>query len=183
MASAAMYALYSDSQSQPPISHLPEEAGQTFYQGVPVQLSPVDGGVQVWDGVTVVAGIAGISLEAASNLATTGTPKTLTFGNVPFEASAVNIPRGAPLNDGHIGFEKSSAGTIFFGQIGPSQSLTGVNIGSSYGLTADTDGHWYVDTTKTGAAAVVTVTAFDYNDTTRGVHFVFLGSAMQSSSA
>src|SRR6267154_2382201 len=79
-----------------------EKAGQTFVKGTPVQLNA--GVLQAWDGTTVAAGIYGVSAEDAHNLATDGAgfpapfgtvgfPGTgTTFGKVPFQASAVNIP-------------------------------------------------------------------------------------------
>src|SRR5689334_10330903 len=86
-----------------------EKAGQTFLLGVPVMIDSGTGGIKEWDGTTVAAGVAGISLIAGSNYATDGAgapgpfqqvgfPGTnTTFGKVPFQASAVNIPRGAPF--------------------------------------------------------------------------------------
>ena len=108
-------------------NRLYEDASQTFYAGTPVELYTT-GGVKVWDGTTLTNGILGIAYEAASNLATLGgaaTPyvqplqpfsgpgATLTFGKVPNESSASNIPHGAPLNDGRVGFTLANADTIF----------------------------------------------------------------------
>ena len=115
MASVPMNSLRTVSGNQPQIDRIIEEALQTFLMGVPVQVNSADGGVQEWDGVTVAKAIAGISKEAASNLATVGTPLTLTFGSVPNQVLAVNIPRGAPFNDGKIGFETSVLDTVFGG--------------------------------------------------------------------
>jgi hypothetical protein len=161
-----------------------EEATQTFLQGVPVMVKPTDGGVVEWDGVTVSYGIAGFSVEAASNLTTTGVAKTLTFGSVPFEASAVNIPRGAPFNDGAIGFEVSTDDCVFKGQVGPAQIAVAADVAKQYGLTKDTDGHWYIDRTKAipGVNTVVTITKLDPQDqsaTPRGVYFQILQIATQ----
>jgi len=158
-----------------------EEALQTFLYGTPVMLKAADGGIQAWDG-TAGAGhlIAGVSYEAASNLATTGkgapvpqSPVTglgsaITFGSVPNEASAVNIPHGAPLNDGRVGLFLPVADTIFsaiLGNAGAPATPTAANVGIQYGLTIDTAGkYWYVDISKTGAAAVVLITALDLRD-------------------
>ena len=51
-----------------------EEATQTFKIGTPVQITLADGGIKAWDGTAGGAThlIAGISYEAASNLASTG---------------------------------------------------------------------------------------------------------------
>lgn len=161
-----------------------EEATQTFLQGVPVMVKATDGGVIEWDGVTIAFGIAGFSAEAASNLTTTGTAKTLTFGSVPFAASSVNIPRGAPLNDGTIGFEVATDDNVFKAQVGPAQIAVAADVGKQYGMTKDTDGHWYVDRTKAnpGVNTVVTITKLDPQDqsaTPRGVYFQILQTSSQ----
>ena len=142
--------------------------------------------------ITVAFGIAGFSLSAASNLTTTGVAKTLTFGSVPNEASAVNIPRGAPLNDGRVDFETSSQDTVFRGQVGPAQTALATDVGVSYGMTIDADGHWYVDKTKStvGVNTVVSIVKLDPSDqggyplsvpptAPRGVYFQVLVAAAQ----
>lgn len=184
MASAVIYALQTVSGNQPKISRIIEEAGQdpttVGLLGVPCQVA-ADGGIQVWDGATVTQGIAGFTKEAFSDLATTGVPKTQSFGSVPYESDAVNIARGAPFNDGRIGFEASVSDSVFFGQVGPSQTTAATDVGVQYGMTQDTDNHWYVDKTKTaGGSVVVVVVALDYNDTVRGVHFQVLPAAQQA---
>lgn len=193
MSSIEIHSVQTVSGNQARVRRINEEATQTFLQGTPVMLAPVDGGVQAWDGVTIAAGLAGFCLSAASNLTTTGVAKTLTFGSVPNETSAVNIPRGAPLNDGRVDFETASQDTIFRGQVGPSQTVTQSNVGKQYGMTKDTDGHWYVDTTKTtvGTNTVVIITKLDPNDqggyplanpvpaSPRGVYFQVTAAAAQ----
>src|SRR5271165_6545245 len=99
MASAEIHSIQTVSGNQPRMRRLPEEAGQTFLPGTPVQLAAGDGGVKAWDGVTVAFGIAGFSKEAGNNLAVLGVLPTAavnptpqpSFGAVPFEASAKNI--------------------------------------------------------------------------------------------
>src|SRR3954463_1493565 len=52
-----------------------EESAQTFKQGTPVAIAAGDGGIQAWVANTQgpgQGGVAGISYEAASNLASTG---------------------------------------------------------------------------------------------------------------
>lgn len=144
------------------------------------------GGVNEWNGSTYLGAIAGVSKEDASNLTTVGVPKTLTYGHVPNQPSAVKIPLGAPLNDGRIGLDTASLDTVFSGQIGPSQSRTGVIPGNQFGLTKDSDGHWYVDVTKTPTSgsgssnqAVVEIVDLDQFDTLRGVRFKFISVATQ----
>jgi hypothetical protein len=164
-----------------------EEASQTVANGppgIPVQIASGDGGVQIWDGTTVARGIAGFSLEGFSNLTTVGVAKTLTFGSVPYESSAVNIPRGAPLNDGRIGFEVAAQDTVFRGQVGPSQTAVAADVGVQYGMTQDSDKSWYVDRTKStvGTNTVVTIVKLDPQDQSaspRGVYFVVTTGAAQ----
>lgn len=199
MASAEIHAIQTVSGNQPRIRRIIEEAGQTFVSGTPLMIKAADGGMQAWDGATVVAGIAGFSKEFGANLAATppspltttlgiGGPagaqgaKVLTFGSVSFQPAAINIPRGAPINDGRTGFETADNDSVFYGQVGPAQVTAATDVGKTYGLTIDTDGHWYVDKTKTGASAVVQIVKLDPNDlstTPRGVYFVVLPAAAQ----
>lgn len=166
MASIEIHSVQTVSGNQARVRRIIEDDGQTFLQGVPVSIEAADGGVQEWDGVTIAFGIAGFSLSAGSNLTTTGVAKTLTFGSVPNETSAVNIPRGAPLNDGRVDFETATDDTVFRGQVGPSQTALATDVGISYGMTKDSDGHWYVDKTKTtvGTNTVCTITKLDPTD-------------------
>lgn len=136
-----------------------EQAAQTFLLGAPVQMNV--GYVREWDGTTVANGLLGFSLEDAHNLVSNGfgapgpfTPvgfpgTGITFGSVPNEPNAVNIPLGAPFSLGMINFAYADSGTVFRGQ---TDNNTGIattpvrsNIGTLYGLTKDTFGHWYVD--------------------------------------
>ena len=181
MASVPMKAIGSVSGNQPRVSRIVENIGQTFLAGTPVQLDETTGSVEVWDGATEIDGVLGIVQEAGSDLVGVGTPKTLTFGSVPNQTLAVNIPRGAPLNDGMVGVELAVQDSLFFGEVGPLQTATRVQsiVGDSFGMTLDTDGYWFVDLTKTGAGdIVVRVTKLDENDP-RGVQFVFLAAAAQ----
>jgi len=165
------------SGNQPRVQRPPENAVQTFIGGTPVQLDT--GNIEEWDGATIAAGIAGIAYEDASDLAVAGVAETAHFGSVPNEGAAVNIFRGAPLNDGHIGVEVAVQDTLFHAQVGAVAVPAGA-LGAHYGLTKDTDGHWYVDTAKVtvGADTVLQVVRLDENDP-RGVWFVFEASASQ----
>lgn len=179
MATAAIYPVQTVSGNQPRMRRIGENAGETFLLGVPVQLT--GGYVAEWNGTTEALGIAGISSEPASDLDTDGVPKTLSYGTVQNQASAVNIPMGAPLNDGRLGFFVANDDTVFAGQVGPSQSVTQANVGVEYGMTKDSDGHWYVDTSDT-SDVVVRIVKLDPNDqsaTPRGVYFVFIPGAQQ----
>lgn len=143
-----------------------EKASQTFLQGVPVQLNA--GYVQKWDGATYTAGILGISLQPGANLSSNGkgTPggfsqvgppaSTVTYGTVPYQASAVNIPLGAPPTDGRTYFEAANSDTIFEAQydngngtVAADYTPTISQIGTQFGLTFDASGYIYVDGNKT----------------------------------
>lgn len=184
MASSEIHAVNTVSGNQPRVRRIIEEAVQTFLPGTPVEIDTANGGVQAWDGVTIPLGVAGFSLENASNLTTLGVPKTLTYGSVPYQTLAQNIPIGAPLNDGRVGFEVSAADTVFRGQVGPAQTALASDIGNQYGLTIDTDGHWFVDKAKVtvGTNTVVTIVKLDPQDesaTPRGVYFTVVPAAAQ----
>ncbi len=179
MASILIQATRSVVGQQPDHRRLAEDAAQTFLDGAPVMVKQSTGGVVEWDGTTVASGIAGVSKSDASNLTTIGTPQTLTYGKVVNQPFAVKIPMGAPLNDGRIGVDTSDASTVFRAQVGPAQSTAVTDLTKQYGLTKDSDGHWYVDKTKTGASAVVVVQGFDNWDKTRGVRISFIPAAQQ----
>jgi hypothetical protein len=179
-----------------------EEASQTFLSGTPVAVTAADGGIEAWTVNTQgpgQGGICGISYEAASNLASTGkgapTPfspflglgSTITFGSVPNESSAVNIPHGAPLNDGRVGFILPTADVIFsaiLGNAGSPATPGATNVGKQYGLTIDSSSkYWYVDTNKTtaGTNTVLTVVGLDPRDVPAAgtrVLFQFLAGAV-----
>jgi hypothetical protein len=163
-----------------------EESAQTFQAGTPVSIAAGDGGVQAWVANTQgpgQGGVAGISYEAASNLASTGlgapTPFSPflglgaaigTFGSVPNQASAKNIAHGAPFNDGRVGFIIPAADVIFsctFGNAGNAATPLNTDVGKQYGLTLDTAGKfWYVDKAKVtaGTNTAVTIIGLDLRD-------------------
>lgn len=178
-----------------------EKAGQTFKAGTPVMLAA--GVVQAWDGATVAKGIIGVTDIDASNLATDGAgaagpfngigfPGTsTTFGSVPFEASAVNIPRGAPFSTGQTLIAAATQETIFAGQVDNGNASGGgsitplqTDIGVQYGLTADANGHWYVDKNKStvGTNTVLEIVGIDPitgSIANGGVYFKFTQAASQ----
>lgn len=163
-----------------------EEASQTFKVGTPVSIAAGDGGVQAWVANTQgpgQGGLCGISYEAASNLAATGsgapTPFSPflgvgavagTFGSVPNQPSAKNIAHGAPFNDGRVGFILPVPDVVFsatFGNAGNTATPANTDVGKQYGLTLDTGGNfWYVDKAKTtaGTNTVLTVISLDLRD-------------------
>lgn len=178
----------------------PEAAGQTFLQGVPVQLNA--GNVQVWDGVTVAAGILGISLENAHNLATAGAgfptafapvgfPGTgTTFGVVPNQPSAVNIPEGAPLSLGGLTYAEATVNTIFRAQTdnstGAATTPTKADIGKQFGMSFDANNHAYIDYAKNTPGVNTVVIIYDLDPIDGSIAnarllFKFLKAAMQLS--
>jgi hypothetical protein len=175
-----------------------EKASQTFIAGSPVQLNA--GFVQAWDGTTVAAGIYGVAEEDAHNLASNGlgapTPFGIvgfpgtgtTFGKVPNQASAVNIPEGAPASLGYIDVAEANFDTIFTAQTdnngGTATTPTQANVGTQYGLTVDASGYWYVDFAKTtvGTNTVVVMTGLhpiDGSIANARILFQFTKAAMQ----
>jgi hypothetical protein len=156
-------------------SWLVEESGQTFVYGVPVQVNGTDGGVQIWDGSTLTAGIAGFSLQAAQNLGSTGLGAPAPFGPITgaggtgtfaanaYQSSAVIIPAMTPIVYGMANFAVAQPNTLFIAKIGTSSTVTPVattnqQVGVAYGLTKDTgNSFWYVDTNKTGGSAAVRI--------------------------
>jgi hypothetical protein len=169
------------SGNTPFTASISELAGQNFFQGAAVQLTTT-GFIQQWDGTTVVAGIAGFSLMPGSNLATdgAGTPgqfsqvgppgTSTTYGAVPFQPFAVNIPLGAPPADGRTLFEAANSDTIFQAQWDNSAGVTAAdwtptiaNIGHQFGLTFDPSGFIYVDGGKITPGTNTAVTIVGIN--------------------
>lgn len=164
-----------------PTLALIEEAHQTFTYGVPVMVDSSDGGVKIWDGSTLTAGIAGFSLGPASNLGSTGlgAPQGFTpiLGNGsvigsyaanPYQPLAVITPPMVPMSDGTIAFAIAGAPTVFIGVIGSSSgsdnpvATANAQVGVAYGLTLESaSGFWYVDTNKTSGSAAVRITELD----------------------
>ena len=172
------------SGNTPMTQAISELAAQTFFLGVPVQLATT-GYVQKWDGVTFTAGIAGISLQPGANYSTNGkgTPGLLsqvgfpggfpTYGNVVNQASAINLPLGAPMADGRTYFEVANNDTIFQGQFDNSAGAvaadftpTLADLGKLYGITFDASGTAYVDKGKAtgGTNTCVEIVGFNPND-------------------
>src|SRR6266702_4214567 len=96
-----------------------EAAGQTFLQGVPVQLNA--GNVQVWDGVTIAGGILGISLENAHNLATAGAGAPGGFTPVGFPGTGVaTVPTKANIGQQFgMSFDVNNHAYIDFAKVTP----------------------------------------------------------------
>jgi hypothetical protein len=183
-----------------------EKAGQTFPMGVPCQLNT--GYIQLWDGATVAAGIAGVALIPASNLATNGQGAPTVFGSpvgapgsqqvyaagqVPNEPAAVKIALGAPFTDGRTLFAIANSDTVFEAMVDNTTASTGGNItpsltdvGKQYGMTADANGNWYVDYNKNTSGTntvleIVGVNKVDYGLPNARVQFQFIAAARQLS--
>lgn len=194
MASALIQERGTVSGNQFRMTRLNEDAAQTFLQGTPLQINNATGALKAWDGVTVSAGIAGIAKEFGANLTTAGVPLGtnqppagpsavgpgggITFGSVQNEPGAINLSRPY-FNDGKTGAILAITDNVFYGQVGPAQVVASTDIGKQYGMTKDADGHWFVDKTKVGAAAVCVITGLDNWDTARGVLFTFLPGVAQ----
>ena len=174
-----------------------EESAQTFKLGTVLALA-ADGGVIAWAGATVSGALGspiGISYEAASNLATTGkgapNPQqpvvglgaALTFGSVQNESAAVNIPHGAPLNDGRVGFFTANPDNVYsatLGNAGSPATPANTDVGATYGLTIDSGSNfWYVDKSKSNLVKVVDLDLRDAPAAGTRVLFVFLQTAVQ----
>jgi hypothetical protein len=178
----------------------PEAAGQTFICGAPVQLN-ASGYVQVWDGITVALGIAGISESFGLNLGSagagapvppfggiTGNIATATYGNVPNQPLGVNIAIGQPVSDGRTLYMSPNQDNIFqalfdnlTGAVAADWTPVQSDIGKSYGLTKSTgDNSWYVDKSKTGGSAVVQIVNLPFGSYLNApVQFQFLTAAIQ----
>jgi hypothetical protein len=171
-----------------------EEAGQTYLYGMPVQVNGTDGGVQIWDGSTLTAGIAGFALQNAQNLGTTGAGAAQPFspilgpgsnvGNFAANSTqslAVVTPPMTPMSTGLAKFAVAGPNTLFMGKLGTSATVTPVattnqQVGVAYGLSKDTgNSFWFVDTNKTGASAAVRIVALYPGEAvgTVGGHVIF----------
>jgi hypothetical protein len=188
---AEIRAIYTVSGNTPQTrGDITEQASQTFLKGTPVMLNA--GNIKVWDAVastipaTSTVGIAGIALSNGLNLASSGLgapggggvgnltgvkpPGTsLTFGKIPFQASAVNIIPGSPVSDGRTLLEIANADTVFEAQFDdnggvPATATTNKNmIGKQFGLTLDATGHWFVDAAKVTVGTNTVLTIVDLN--------------------
>ena len=176
-----------------------EEAAQTFVLGTPVQVKAADGGLQAWDGATVAQGIAGISAEAANNLAATGSGAPAGFSPIlgpgsvvgnysanPNQPSAVITPPMTPMSDGRLRFFIAGPNTVFIAKLGTSATNTPVatansQVGTLAGLTKDPGNNfWFVDTNKTNAVNIVAISPLEAVGTVGGhVFFTFLNAIIQ----
>lgn len=165
------------SGNTPKTKALIEKAGQTYLAGVPLMIEVASGSLIEWSGANIgVDLICGISAQDGSNLSATGAgapgvfaPITgvgsaLTYGSVQNMAAAKIFGRGGPVVDGRGFFFAATEDIVFEGQVGPAQTTVVTDVGVKYGMTKDADNHWYIDRTKTGANAVVTIVGLEPND-------------------
>ena len=183
----------------PYTSSIAEAAGQTFWSGTPVQLNGA-GFVQAWDGVTVTAGILGISESFGANLGSaglgapilpfggvTGNIAIQVWGAVVNQPLGVNIALGTPVTDGRTLYIEPNQDNIFqalfdnsTGTVTANWTTTQATIGATYGMTKDANGWWYVDGGKTGGTAIVQVVGLPMGPGLNSlVNFVFLTTAIQ----
>lgn len=185
MASIEIHSIQTVSGNQPRARRLAEAAGNVYLAGTPLALN-ASGFVIPWAGALLnnqVGSIIGTSKEFGANLATAGVAQQQTFGSVPNEPAAVNISRPY-FNDGNTGVEVADPDTVFLGQVGPAQTAVQADIGGQFGMTKDTDNHWFVDLTKAtpGTNTCVIIVKLDPNDqsaTPRGVYFRFVVGNVQ----
>lgn len=157
---------------QAAIRRIAEKATQTFLIGVPVQVEVATGFIIECAAIVSAATaiIAGFATEFANNLVTSGVAKTLTYGSVQNQASAVLIPVGAPPNDGTMGLHEAQDETLFVGVLGDGATAAlaitaQTDIGKIYGLTKDAgNNYWYIDHNKTTTAGGACVQITDFVD-------------------
>ena len=186
MATSLMNSIQTISGNQPRIRDVDEAATQTFLAGTPVALNSA-GDVIAWAGIIVTnltGAIIGIAKNPGKNLTVAGTAQQLSQGSVPNQPLAQNIQRPYFDPDGRTLLETADPDTIFQGQVGPAQSVTQANVGIPYGISIDTDNHWYVDTAKVTANnnVCVMIVKLDPNDQAavkRGVFFRFIVGYVQ----
>jgi hypothetical protein len=179
--------------AQAVIRRLAEKATQTFLIGTPVQVDAGTGFIQACAAIVSAATalIAGFATEPGNNLSSSGVAKTLTYGSVQNQSSAVLIPVGAPPNDGTMGFHEAVDSTIFVGVKGDGAdgtlaTIAQTDLGAIYGLTKDAgNNYWYIDhniTTVNGGACVQITDLIDAVGTLNGkLGFKVLHAAQQLS--
>lgn len=139
----------------PAVTRDPEDITQTFKLGVPLRY--VAGMLQecTFSAADVVAGV---SNEAAHNLAAANTAQDLSEATAPNQASSKITPVGAWPRDGKLGYYHADGITTFSialkaGQVYAASLLIP---GTLYRLIKDSSsGFWYLDNTLTGGNAGV----------------------------
>ena len=180
-----VYKVVGAGDAQPRIMRKLEEASQTFKMGTPLK-SNSSGYMIAWaaNANNSSGNIAGVATEPGSNLASNGTPKTLTYGSVPMQANASIVPVGAPPNDGTVGILVAESSTIFVGKCNDAHNIAVTDVGRQGGLTYDTNGFPIVETeannaTANGACLIITELVDAVGTAGGKVAFRFLDSAQQ----
>ncbi len=163
-----VFEVVGSSDALPQTQRLPQKGSLTIKRGTPVVLSS---GFLIER--TAIGGttnvVAGVCDQPGDNLATDGTAPIggsgTTYGSVPNQASAVNIPIGAPMADGLMGCLIANDLTKFQGVTDAAHTTANTDIGSIFGLTkGSTTGNWFIDTTITTAAGGACVIITDFVD-------------------
>jgi hypothetical protein len=165
----------------PEIRRFAENNNCTFLAGTPVKLE--SGYVEPLAEANNNNCLAGIAIEPGANLAADGTAETLTYGSVINQNNAVNIPQGAPINDGKCGVLIASQHARFMGTVGNNNNLAQAMVGAVHGLVKDSNNYWYIDNGVNGAGNgyVVITELIDAVGTANGkVEFRILDSRIDS---
>lgn len=131
-----------------PMMRISEKASDTQLIGCPCYVDATGFALErtaIDDGTKV---LAGFTVEAAHNLASSGVGVTLNYGSVQNQSGAKNIPVGAPIADGTLGFYVANNQVLFKAKTDILHALAQADIGTICGLTKDgTCNQWFVDTT------------------------------------
>lgn len=133
----------------PPIRRIAEKASNTQLigcacyvdaTGYVLERTAIDDGTKV---------LAGFTVEFAHNLSSSGVASPLTYGSVQLQSGAKNIPMGAPLSDGSLGFYVVNDNVLFKAKTDAAHTLVQADIGTIVSLTKDgTCNYWFIDTTN-----------------------------------
>lgn len=133
----------------PPIRRIAEKSANTQLIGCPCFVDSTGFVLErttISDGTSV---IAGFTVEFAHNLTTSGVAQSLTYGSVQLQSGAKNIPMGAPLSDGLLGFYVANDNVLYKAKTDSTHALAQADIGTINSLTKDgTCNYWFVDTSN-----------------------------------
>jgi hypothetical protein len=146
----------------PETRRLPEKAGKTFKQGVPLVFN---GGYVEEATFGSAQLVIGFSQEPGHNLASDGVSNdaVVNHGAARNMPSSKIIPVGAWFSDGRCGVYIANSLTVFSIALKAGQVFTQAMVGGTYGLVKDnTSGFWYLDNEDTsGDNAVAEVIGVD----------------------
>jgi hypothetical protein len=145
-----------------------EGSGQTFNQGTPVVIS-AGAVIASTSPLSTTNLTAGICAYPGHNLASAGKGASPvfgsigfpggapTFGSIPTQPSAVNLPHGSPYVDGLMLTYQSVLDTIFEVQVdnstGASFTAGVADVGKFAALVTDANNWWYLDRNTIAATA------------------------------